>query len=366
MKTSFTFAQRIVLVSILFLWLPVNSFGQCFSPYKIGDAPPHMLVDAVAYNDKFVLLDLEGYVILYADNDLSINRIDDSLINSIFWNNSEFLVLSGDKVLKSYDLSRWDEVPVLFENKQNQTWLSKSYFSENEVALLESSTDPLNYEMKEWGIPYKERSFRSSYQDDKKDDATIFYGPDVTHLKESSSVPWSRDILKIKDKYLLLTRSKGIYASKDIANWQYYSGEKQPKGFPRSMVYNGSILVIVGDFGYITTSNDDGKAWQVQKLNTQADLYDVIWDGKQFIAVGNCGTVATSTDGHHWLFSSTNQPDFYTAIAYNGETYVIVGAGPGKERNKKTNAFLMQRMFTSSDAETWIDSTNKLLELYRQ
>lgn len=118
--------------------------------------------------------------------------------------------------------------------------------------------------------------------------------------------------------------------------------------------YNGSNLyVIVGTSGKIATS-PDGATWTLRAnpfngFNTF--IGGVIWDGTQFIAVGNdtVGRVGKSTDGITWTVATlpTNAANAAQGIAFGNSVYVITQNSPGNLIAGQGN------YWTSADAVTW-------------
>ncbi|HET7395271.1 MAG TPA: hypothetical protein VFK12_02405 [Gammaproteobacteria bacterium] len=92
----------------------------------------------------------------------------------------------------------------------------------------------------------------------------------------------------------------------------------------RGMATNGTLHVAAGSNG-IWTSNDL-QSWQRASLPSEASVYynDVIWDGSQFIAVGD--GVITSVDGKTWIVRYAPDPDNeWSAVTYGKGIYLVVG-----------------------------------------
>lgn len=124
--------------------------------------------------------------------------------------------------------------------------------------------------------------------------------------------------------------------------------------FVLGAAYNGSNLyVIVGTSGKIATS-PDGATWTLRAnpfngFNTF--LGGVIWDGNQFLAVGNdtVGRVGTSPDGITWTVAAlpNNGSNAAQGISFGNGVYVITINGPGNTTIGQGN------YWTSVDAVTW-------------
>ncbi len=338
----------------------------CFKPIKNSLTHLGVFNDVKFINGYFRIVDSNGYILSSRDGKAwLLNDIDEYGLNSISWNGEKYFVTSAShEIYISDDLINWSMIDVSLMGGGNYH-IDEVFFHDIHL-FLDFSKQNMLLRMEYWGVPYNKRGMFSLDKNETYKDEYFFYGDDIYNLKKGRLMPSSRDMMVFDNKFYLLTRSKGVYVSDNVIDWEYLGGEKQPHGYAQTLIQNDSVFVSVGDFGYISTSSDQGKTWKVQKLNTEADLYDAIWDGKQFIAVGNCGTVAKSKDGYDWSFTSTGQPDFYTSIAYDGKTYIVVGAGPGEEKLPKVIGKLRQRMFISNDAIIWTDYTNSIINLYKK
>ena len=98
---------------------------------------------------------------------------------------------------------------------------------------------------------------------------------------------------------------------------------------------NGGLLVAVGDFGTIVTSSD-GISWTQQTSGTTSHLNGITWDGSQFMAVGGKSdsigaivetAILTSPDGITWTSQSpgTNTV-ILNDIVWNGSQFVAAGS----------------------------------------
>ena len=58
--------------------------------------------------------------------------------------------------------------------------------------------------------------------------------------------------------------------------------------------------VIVGNNGVVMYSDDSGETWEPVKSVTREHIYDVVFDGDSWLAVGNSGLILQSPDGKTW------------------------------------------------------------------
>ncbi len=90
----------------------------------------------------------------------------------------------------------------------------------------------------------------------------------------------------------------------------------------RSPVLN--LYVAVGDAGTILTSTDGG-TWTPQSSGTTQRLNSVLWGGDRFLVVGENGTALTSTDGGTWTARPTGDTGWLRGIAYGNGRFVVTG-----------------------------------------
>jgi hypothetical protein len=118
-------------------------------------------------------------------------------------------------------------------------------------------------------------------------------------------------------------------------------------GYPiYGAAYSGSKFVAVGDSGKIAYSTD-GETWSpvtTSQFDTDT-INGVTYGGGKFVAVGSSGKMAYSADGETWSPVTTSQFDTSTIndVTYGGGKFVAVGAS-GK-------------IAYSADGETWSSVT---------
>jgi photosystem II stability/assembly factor-like uncharacterized protein len=95
---------------------------------------------------------------------------------------------------------------------------------------------------------------------------------------------------------------------------------------------NDGLAVAVGLNGTLLSSHDHGRSWSVVPASVEEHLYDVIWDGKRFVAVGDRATVLASGDGTTWEACDTGLGNaanylWFTQLAPVANTYALAGSG---------------------------------------
>ncbi len=106
------------------------------------------------------------------------------------------------------------------------------------------------------------------------------------------------------------------------------SGETLPSDF---------VTVFVSD---VLLDSPPAFSWRVRSSGTAADLFDVIFDGERFFAVGASGTLLSSGDAREWVPGDTGVTADLRGLAEGDGRYVAVGE----------TGFVLE----SEDATEWI------------
>jgi hypothetical protein len=155
------------------------------------------------------------------------------------------------------------------------------------------------------------------------------------------------DITYAKGMYFVLDRDGGIRTSKDAVNW---TRKQVANAELYSIACNENIFVVGGFNGTILTSTN-GSEWksvELGEIEKKYSITDIIWDGKQFIAIGaqnSYGIIMTSPDGITWTTRISETVEGFNSIIYNGNIYVVVG---------------LRAIYTSDDAIVWTKVQNVL------
>ena len=89
---------------------------------------------------------------------------------------------------------------------------------------------------------------------------------------------------------------------------------------------HGGRFVAVGDSGTIITSTD-GTSWSQCSSGTQVKLFGVCASSGQFVAVGDSLTILTSDNGLDWSLRSSHGYDTLYSVASMPDSFVAVGSG---------------------------------------
>jgi len=113
------------------------------------------------------------------------------------------------------------------------------------------------------------------------------------------------------------------------------------------IVWGNKKFVAVGENGSILTSSN-GMSWINQTSGTTHELLGVTWSGTQYIAVGDKGTILTSPDGITWTPRAPGQTtSTLFSVAWGGERFTAVGNKFGINETEIMN---------SSDGITWTNN----------
>jgi hypothetical protein len=184
-------------------------------------------------------------------------------------------------------------------------------------------------------------------------DGTILTSDDGNHWngRDSGTTSSLRRICWTDGRFLAVGDNDVLLESSDGILWtQIDTGYLENDVF-QTISWNGSRFVIVTFYGAILSSSDL-VAWTVdEEFIGLTVLNDVLWDGRQFVAVGgtnafdtNLTTIVTSSDGLVWTSQDVGTGRLLTAVAYDGRQLVAVGGTLDDDA-----------VLTSSDGVHWFD-----------
>jgi len=97
-----------------------------------------------------------------------------------------------------------------------------------------------------------------------------------------------------------------------------------PPGYSLRISYGDGIFVAVGESGSLYTSSD-GAAWKERSSGTNQSLHDAVYGGGTFVAVGRSGMILTSPDGITWTLRSSGTGHDLNGVGYGHGIFVVVG-----------------------------------------
>jgi hypothetical protein len=94
------------------------------------------------------------------------------------------------------------------------------------------------------------------------------------------------------------------------------------------LAFGNGIFVAVGDGGTIVTSTD-GMSWTPEVSGSSELLFNVAFGDGTFVVVGGSqqGVIFTSTDGVNWTKRNSGTSASLSNVAYANGTFIAVGAG---------------------------------------
>jgi hypothetical protein len=264
-------------------------------------------------------------------------------LSSITYGNGMFVAAGDDgTILTSADEETWDIQNSGTSNYlAGAAWLGGKFWCVGNSVIL-NSADGVNWSNPNTGSSFTGRNIgyngsryvitsSSSVRYSDDDGATwnlinlgaIFGWSDPAYRMMYDIVWDGSQFVVIGDYGTVVTSPNGI-------DW---TEQTSPTDTPhlRAIVYDGSIFVAVGKDGAIITS-PNGTVWTPRTSGTASQLLDIIWDGSQFVAVGNPSTagesicVLTSPDGVTWTKHDDDFRASFAGVAWNGsDTLAAVG-----------------------------------------
>jgi hypothetical protein len=266
------------------------------------------------------------------------------VMNKVAWFNNQFISVGlGGRLETSHDGVTWVRQNTQTDNNLNGiTWTGTQYIAVGERNTIITSPDGSNWTVRNSGV--------------------------ITDGYLESVCVSGNTYVAVGSKYSYTVDSAEIFYSNDGITWNSNSVSNATNyGILESVLWAGNQFVAVGkgregghDYAMVLTS-PDGKNWTDRSIyslwvgpsNYISGLYDFIWTGAEFIAVG--GVFAKSTDGITW--NVTQLPsDMHTlfGIINDGKKYIVVG----------------HAIYLSNDAVNWnrvaeINSAGSLYENYK-
>ena len=130
---------------------------------------------------------------------------------------------------------------------------------------------------------------------------------------------------------------ESIFISADGINWSdraLLSTDLLTTFNMNAINYNGSRYVVVGDEGYILINNNN-ELWEYKNVGLSVNLIGVTWSSSlnKYFALGDNGSIYTSTNGSVWSQTNHNVPDITlkaistTTIGENSYTIAVGDEG---------------------------------------
>lgn len=158
--------------------------------------------------------------------------------------------------------------------------------------------------------------------------ATADFGATWRSTTAGEDVTWN-DVSVVDDTAWLVGEFGRMQVTRDAgASWK--AVEPLVKSSLNGVYFrNHSDGVAIGTEGVFLHTEDGGTSWRVLPKVVEQHLFDVLWDGTQWIAVGDKGALLTgSGSGARWTDrSGPANTAWHTQIAGSGGRYMMAGYG---------------------------------------
>ncbi len=213
--------------------------------------------------------------------------------------------------------------------------------------------------IKGMSITYGVSAYNTGAESDLSSSITVYQPSNWTIHYPSEINLVLDDMLWTGTEYIAVGEYGMIVTSSDGVAWQkQYSGTNK---YLFGVAWSGVEYVVVGEQSTVLTSVD-GINWTIREVpimgfqyalqvregtpngsegnipnqniyltisEKDIDLFDVVWDGSHFLAVGNYGRLMTSSDGISWYDYITQSDSGLIAIDTDGTTIKAVGFNGG-------------------------------------
>ena len=129
----------------------------------------------------------------------------------------------------------------------------------------------------------------------------------------------------------------------DGASWQEVEAPTSGSSLMSIAFSDHEHGIAVGLSGGVVYTGDGGQSWSRVEDVTQAHFFDVIWDGQQFVAVGDSGILANFSEDGQVHQVGRIHPDnslWYTQVTpFSAATYLIAGANLGLHSGENWNVY---------------------------
>lgn len=264
--------------------------------------------------------------------------------------NGVLFALTDKSLYKSNDGITWKKTTVPFKGKINAIYYVNGKFVAAATGGLLYSKDGTKWTVTSmprfsWGamVSVKDRLF--VYGTEDKTDTSAYMtskdGKSWTQMTVPGNDLYINHIKFENSKYVARSYS-GDLASTDGVTWKLTKViDYMPTIVFNSTVGDGKLVGVGGydnSWGFFRMDNA-GKVTYRTVVDGQGSLNDVIWTGKQFVAVGDKGLMMTSNDGIKWTRAASPTKESMNRIIRAKDTYYIVGS----------NGLIL----TSKDMKTW-------------
>jgi len=303
---------------------------------------------------------------VYASNAATLGKwkaksIDSVLLTGVTYGNGVLTVVGyGSKTWTSKNGSQWTKGPgwsAITINFQGLTYANSVFEAPAEVTTsgyypfeMFTSTDGKNWSVTQSsnlpGYPFYNISWCNG--------AFISISTDGYYWTSNDGYNWGLDFYYSPIFFADMAYGNGLYVGisggtlwaaaniSDFGKQPIHTNIKQPKlaisavfngwyyaaSFPyalRAVIFANNMFLAVGDEGSIFTSSD-GTFWQSEFVRTNNGFKAIAYGGGYYVAVGDSGTIAVSADGFNWTLETPVTSNDLYAVTYGNGVFVAVGA----------------------------------------
>ena len=231
-------------------------------------------------------------------------------LNSVIWSGSRFVAVGNSgTILTSLDGITWTRRTSGTGNALwGLIWSETQFVAVGEYGTILTSSDGINWTQRNSGVP------DSNLYD------VSWSGTQFVTVGGEFQFPGN----PAYNNTLILTSPDGI-------TWT-----KRGSGLPNRKLYgitwsDSQFIAVSGSevqpADTIILSSSDGINWTQRSIviGTPYTLFDIVWTGSQFVAVGPVGMVFTSSNGINWESRSSTNPGLLYSITWSGNNLVAVG-----------------------------------------
>ncbi len=253
-------------------------------------------------------------------------------LSNVNWNGSQFVAV-GQKtpVLHSPDGVTWSQASANVGMFNDLTWDGSQYIAVGSGANTWTSADATTWVAH--GLP---GSYNLLGVIMRTSGLFIAVGESGRIVTSNDGSSWTNRVSGGSDALISVAASASrivavglngaITSSSDGVSWSWQTSGIAAGADINSVIHAGPAnFVAVGSGATILTSND-GLTWTKQAFNgLNSLLQSVMWDGNQYLAVGDTGSCIRSLDAVTWQNCSSDSVNDFYAIA--GNTNVVVAVG---------------------------------------
>jgi hypothetical protein len=314
----------------------VSKDGLKWKSNKTNLVQPHKLVwdgkQYVVLSKRNLMVSNDGisWEVIYKFN-------KDEPISFMRYINNQLIIKRGDEIQSTKDYVDWEK--KLYQQSMDMRdviWDGEKYYGAGVHGELTTSSDGLNWELTNFSNETKYNKIIWA------GDKFIAVGNENTVAMSKEGSDWSYKHLNIQvnsktgsfdiksissdgQKYIIVIEyveeiaiKSEAYVSEDFDNWKKVEYKEFEWSPIEDILYDGQNYIAVGGNSFFST---DAVNWTLIKPRIKG-ARSIIYAGGKYLIVGNESTVATSSDGKQWSQTKIEEPSQLYNLAYNGKQYI--------------------------------------------